>query len=67
MNHPRFCQMCLSVASGVVEGSCKNIVASRLKQVGTRWTVNGANAIIALRCVAESNHFDDFLERRAGT
>ena len=31
-----------------------------------RWTVAGANAIIALRCAVESNRFDDFRERRAG-
>ena len=50
---------------GVVEGGCKNIVGARLKQGGMRWTVNGANAIIALRCAVESNRFDDFWERRA--
>ena len=30
-----------------------------------RWTVTGANAIIALRYGVESNRFDDFWERRA--
>ena len=65
MDYPRFRAMGLVVASGVVEGSCKNIVGARLKQGGMRWTVNGANAIIALRCVIESNRFDDFWERRA--
>ena len=65
MDYPRFRAMGLVVASGVVEGGCKNIVASRLKQGGMRWTVKGANAIIALRCAVESNRFDDFWERRA--
>ncbi len=55
----------LCVASGVVEGGCKNIVGARLKQGGMRWTVDGANAIIALRCAVESNRFDDFWERHA--
>ena len=40
----------LFVGSGVVEASCKTIVAQRLKQAGMHWTVNGADAIIALRC-----------------
>ncbi len=66
MNYPKFRAMGLCVASGVVEGGCKNIVGARLKQGGMRWTVNGANAIIALRCAVESNRFDDFWERRAG-
>ena len=66
MNYPKFRTMGLCVASGVVEGGCKNIVGARLKQGGMRWTVDGANAIIALRCAVESNRFDRFWERRAG-
>ena len=66
MTYPKFRAMGLCVASGVVEGGCKNIVGARLKQGGMRWTVDGANAIIALRCAVESNRFDDFWERRAG-
>ncbi len=65
MNYPRFRAMGLCAASGVVEGGCKNIVGTRLKQGGMHWTVDGANAIIALRCAVESNRFDDFWERRA--
>ena len=66
MNYPKFRAMGLCVATGVVEGGCKNIVGARLKHGGMRWTVAGANAIIALRCAVESNRFDDFWERRAG-
>ena len=65
MTYPEFRAMGLCVASGVVEGACRNIVGARLKQGGMRWTVAGANAIIALRCAVESNRFDDFWERRA--
>ena len=66
MNYPKFRAMGLCVATGVVEGGCKHIVGTRLKRGGMRWTVAGANAIIALRCAVESNRFDDFWERRAG-
>ena len=66
LNYPKFRAMGLCVATGVVEEGCKNIVGARLKQGGMRWTVVGANAIIALRCAVESNRFDDFWERRAG-
>ena len=65
MNYPTFRAMGLCVATGVVEGGCKHIVGTRLKRAGMRWTVAGANAIIALRCTVESNRFDDFRERRA--
>ena len=43
---------------------CKQIGA-RLKRAGMRWTVAGANAIIALRCCMLSGRFEDFWERRA--
>ena len=66
MNYPKFRAMGLCVATGVVEGGCKHIIATRLKRGGMRWTVAGANAIIALRCAVESHRFDDFWERRAG-
>ena len=65
MRYPEFRAMGLCVATGVVEGGCKNIVASRLKRGGMHWTVAGANAIMALRCAILSNRFDDFWERRA--
>ena len=65
MNYPTFRAMGLCVATGVVEGGCKHIVGARLKHGGMRWTVAGANAIIALRCAVESHRFDDFWERRA--
>ena len=54
----------LCISSGVVEAGCKQIGA-RLKRAGMRWTVAGANAIIALRCCILSGRFEDFWERRA--
>ncbi len=65
MRYPEFRAMGLCVATGVVEGGCKNIVGGRLKRGGMHWTVDGANAILALRCSILSNRFDDFWERRA--
>ena len=54
----------LCISSGVEEAGCKQIGA-RLKRAGMRWTVAGANAIIALRCCILSGRFEDFWERRA--
>ena len=36
MNYPRFRAMGLCVATGVVEGGCKHIIATRLKRGGMR-------------------------------
>ena len=65
MRYAWFRQQGLCVSSGVVEAACKSVVGKRLKQGGMHWTVDGANAIPALRCAIESNRFDDFWERRA--
>jgi len=48
----------LFTGSGVVEASCKTIVGQRLKQAGMHWTVNGADAIIALRCKEASSQWE---------
>ena len=50
MRYHWFRQCGLFTGSGVVEASCKTVVGQRLKQAGMHWTVNGADAIIALRC-----------------
>ena len=48
---------------GAVEGACKTLVGSRLKRGGMHWSVNGADAIRALRSC--SNRLDDFWLPRA--
>ncbi len=65
MQYPAFRAIGLCLSTGVVEAACNNIVGSRLKRGGMHWTVDGANAIIALRCAILSNRFNDFWERRA--
>jgi len=53
----------LFVGSGVVEAGCKTIIGQRLKQSGMRWTVAGADAIIALRCREASSHWETICMR----
>jgi len=52
------------VGSGVVEAGCRTVIGQRLKQSGMRWSVRGANAIIALRCCILSGRFEDFWASR---
>lgn len=66
MRYHEFHQQSLCTSTGVVEAGCKNAIGARLKRSGMRWTVRGANAIIALRCAQLSrNRFEDFWERKA--
>jgi hypothetical protein len=67
MRYAQFRRQGLFVGSGVVEAGCKTIVGLRLKQSGMRWTVRGANAIIALRCADLSGRWEEFWEARAAS
>ena len=64
MRYPTFRARGLCVATGVVEAGCKHAVGARLKRAGMHWSVNGANAILALRCCILSGRFEAFWERR---
>jgi hypothetical protein len=64
MRYPKFRRQHLFVGSGVIEAGCKTVIASRLKQSGMFWTVQGANAIIALRCAFLNGRFEDYWEDR---
>jgi len=64
MRYRDFRNMGLFIGSGVVEAGCKHVIAKRLKQSGMRWTVKGANSIIALRCCTTSRRFEDYWEQR---
>jgi hypothetical protein len=64
MRYPEFRRQHLFVGSGVIEAGCKTVIGSRLKQSGMFWTVNGANAIIALRCWHLNGRFEDYWESR---
>jgi hypothetical protein len=37
---------------------CKTVIGQRLKQSGMHWTVNGADAIVALRCREASSTWE---------
>ena len=65
MRYPAFREQGLFVGSGVVEAGCKTVIGARLKRSGSFWTVDGANAIIALRCCRFSQRFEDYWENRS--
>ena len=64
MRYPKFRRLHLFVGSGVIEAGCKTVIGQRLKQSGMSWTLNGANAIIALRCCVFNRRFEDYWESR---
>jgi len=65
MRYNEFRAQGLFIGSGVVEAGCKTVIGQRLKQSGMEWSLRGANAILALRCVMKSNRLEDYWESRA--
>lgn len=64
MRYKHFKEQGLFRGSGVIEAGCKNIIAMRMKQSGMEWSVRGANAIIALRCMEASGRTENYWEQR---
>jgi hypothetical protein len=52
------------IGSGVIEAGCKSVIGSRCKQSGMFWTVQGAENILALRCIHASRRLDSFWKYR---
>ena len=48
------------IASGPVEGACKNLIKDRMELSGMRWTEPMAEAIIQLRAIYLSGDFDQY-------
>lgn len=60
MQYASFRAQGLFVGSGVIEAGCKSLIAHRLKQSGMKWSLRGANAIISLRCMMQSDRLEDY-------
>ena len=48
------------IASGPVEGACKNLIKDRMERSGMRWTEEMAEAIVQLRAIYLSGDFDRY-------
>jgi hypothetical protein len=48
------------IASGPVEGACKNLIKDRMERSGMRWTEQMAEAIVQLRAIYLSGDFDQY-------
>jgi hypothetical protein len=50
----------LPIASGSVEGACKNLIKDRMERSGMRWTIPGAEAMLRLRAIYLSGDLDAY-------
>jgi hypothetical protein len=52
------------IGSGVVEAGCKTVIGARCKQSGMFWGEDGAENILAFRCINASHRLDAFWKQR---
>ncbi len=50
------------IASGTVEGACKNLIRDRFERSGMRWTIETAEALLRLRAAHLSGDYDNYWE-----
>jgi hypothetical protein len=39
------------IATGFIEGACRHVIKDRMERSGMRWSVNGAQHMLYLRCI----------------
>jgi hypothetical protein len=55
------------IATGVIEGACRHVVKDRMERGGMRWALEGAEAMLNVRCVFASAHWETFQQQRMKT
>jgi hypothetical protein len=50
----------LPIASGAVEGACKNLIKDRMERSGMRWTIEMAEAMVKLRATYLSDDLEPY-------
>ena len=67
MNYAELKELGFPIGSGVMEATCKTLVAQRLKLSGQRWSVAGAQAILTPRGWDQTERFDEAFALLAAT
>jgi len=60
MRYDEYLGMGLPIGSGVIEGTCKNLINDRMERSGMRWSREGAEAMLTLRSVYLTELWQDF-------
>jgi len=60
MKYDEYLAAGLPIASGCVEGACKNLIKDRMERSGMRWGLSGGQAMIRLRSLHLSGDLDEY-------
>jgi hypothetical protein len=48
------------IATGVIEGACRHLIADRLDIGGARWGLDGDEAVLTLRAAISNGDFEEY-------
>jgi hypothetical protein len=48
------------IATGVIEGACRHLIADRLSLSGSRWGLDGAEAVLTLKAVITNGDLEEY-------
>jgi len=60
LNYPSALAAGWPIASGVIEGTCRYLVADQMDITGARWSVDGAEVVLKLRAVRAKDDFEEY-------
>lgn len=60
LNYPTALASGWPIATGIIEGACRHLVADRLDITGARWSLTGAEAILKLRALTANGDLEAY-------
>lgn len=60
MRYDKYLSKGWPIATGMVEGACRHVVKDRCERSGQRWTHNGVEGMLRLRCVEENGDWQAY-------
>jgi len=66
LNYPTALASGWPIATGVIEGAVRHLVKDRLDLTGSRWGLNGAEAILKLRALRTNGDFEEYMRFHLG-
>ena len=60
MRYNEYLAQGLPIASGSVEGACKNLIKDRMERSGMRWSSQGAEAMVKMRAIYLSKDLEEY-------
>jgi len=48
------------IATGIIEGACRHVVKDRCERSGMRWTEQGVEAFLRLRCIHQNGDWEAY-------